>query len=1055
MSPEASAVPDAAPTMSTALVIGIGGSGVQTLGRLRRALRDDSRPDTTRVDNVHLLAMDAVGQDRQYPLLPSDAHLAQYEYYSVIGDPAPNAYKYVQSKIQDDAVLRQSWDPDYTAPNEPLTDGLKRSRPLGDLAFEVNRAEIRGQVEALFSRALKADDRRAMYEAATTARLPVFIAASTAGGTGASGFLHILHAVHWVSAQRGMAVQVYPVLFLPRVFYDAVGLGPNPTGVREGHKANAYAFFAELEAAVTQEGFLDDHFSRGNERRVGASRTAQDLVSTAFLVDGQLSDGTVLSQPASYQLAADALYALLLTDSNNRLGIEGTNSGPAGLDAAEVPQRRIYGSLAAFGVTYPGNTYRRYLLARTRAHLLDKVLIDTDAIETQLGMPVLGSLVKQLQGLTVGVRSKFEKLDEVEGLMSKAVKAGDDILDVQDLGGMQVELSQLDYNATTATAAMARIAPGLRQAAVAKIDGLIDDTLADAGEGTEVLVWALDRAAQDMAKLAKEAATKLKVTEQGLEGISNPNGELAQAREELQKAWTAIPGLRVFEKKRAAAGYGEVANQFAARIVDVQVASVAQDVLAAARDALVQAHTQVRAAERTLRGLFAAEQDLWRSDELAGKDAGESGETLFLVPGDVLPQVEDSKLARAGWERALKQVNAEESLHRSKDGGRDWLRAFHRDLRQLGHTRGIRAIGAQTDARAQERTLQQFRAQLVALADRLATPANSLPGDLIAAAGQADAIAAGREYDGPADGAETQRLRLTLSQLGQKTIMPLNFDLGRARFQPHEQVDPPVLVVASAHPLTEDLRQRLPTPPNKHVNSGDPERIALTSVLSGLTIGMVLGLDDWYYAYRQVVETRAKLRERANQPPPHLKRSMRSATTEPLVRRNYREPQIADLVVRAVALPDEATVPLLFDDVTRGNETVRLVRGLRVEVQDGQIVPVGAPWDLGTSLVEWFDAVGRESRLHTSIEVAWGFTHSQAFALDASGDASLVEVLRARAEEWMGYNESEWNRLRALAGATESTAAEASIRGSLAEAGRRLLAEALERHSRPKRTIGA
>lgn len=1046
----------AAPTMSTALVIGIGGSGVQTLGRLRRALRDATRPDSTRIDNVHLLAIDAVGQDRQYPPLPPDAHLAQEEYYSIIGDPAPNAYTYVQSKLPHDPVLRQAWDGDYIAPNEPLTNGLKRSRPLGDLAFEVNRADLQGQIEALFSRALRIDDRRAMYEDSTKAKLPVIIAASTAGGTGSSGFLHVLHAVHRAAVARKIALQVYPVLFLPRVFYDAVGLGPSPTSIREGHKANAYAFFAELEAAVTTEGFLDDQLSRGYEQRVDSATTTQDLLAMSYLIDGQLSDGSVLDQPTAYQLAADALYALLLTDGNNRFGIEGTNSGPPGMDAAEVPQRRVYGSLGAFSITYPGTTYRRYLLARTRAHLLDKILIDTDANETQLGQPLAERLVSELKGLSVGVRGKLDGLEEVRDLFGKAGRAGDDVLNVDDLGGLQVEHEQLDHNARQAAAAMIRVAPGHRQAAIAKIEGLINDALAEAGEGTEVLVWTLDKAAQDMAKELKAASASKIRFEQSLEGTRNPNGELAQAREGLQKAWTALPGLRLIEKRRAAKLYADVVMNYATQIVDVQVAAIGVDILTAARDALVAAHVEVRAAERTLRRLFSAEQDLWRRDDLIGKDAGEPEQTLFLVPGDVLPQVEESRLAAASWTTVLQGLESDESLKRA-DGeasGRAWLRSFYQDLRAEGHASGLRAIGSNTDARRQERTLGQFQRQLDTLAEVLAAPLQRLPTSLVAAAGQADAIAAGKVYEETQDGEESRRLWQAISQLGQKTIIPMDYEAGRARFQPHEVLDEPVLVIASTSPMQAELMARLPATTNKHVESGDEERIALTTVLSGLTIGMVRGVEQWYDAYRQVMETRNRLRDRANQPPPHLKRSMRNCISEALVRSDYREPVIADLIVRVVALPEVGTLPVTFTSVRRGNRKLRVAHGVRVEVRNGQIVAIGSPRELGTTVIEWFDAIGRDAQLHTSIEATWDLHSERAFADADAGDMQLLEVLRTRAGKFADANEAEWNRLKNLPGATEDTAREGVLRGLLAVAGRRLVAEALLLQEEPDDQIG-
>ena len=74
-----------APPISSALVIGIGGSGVHTLARLRSAVRDKSRPGVVALDNVEFLAIDAVEQNAQLPALPPGAGLQPSEFGQVRG----------------------------------------------------------------------------------------------------------------------------------------------------------------------------------------------------------------------------------------------------------------------------------------------------------------------------------------------------------------------------------------------------------------------------------------------------------------------------------------------------------------------------------------------------------------------------------------------------------------------------------------------------------------------------------------------------------------------------------------------------------------------------------------------------------------------------------------------------------------------------------------------------------------------------------------------------------------------------------------------------------
>lgn len=126
---------DGAPTrpISAAVVIGIGGSGIQTITRLRSAARAD-RPDQAAIDSLKFVGIDAVDLTSQQPPLPHGVSLDVGEFFNVTEDPF-QASVYVRGQLPTDTYLQQWWDPDYQPPMGPITDGLKRERMLGRLRF--------------------------------------------------------------------------------------------------------------------------------------------------------------------------------------------------------------------------------------------------------------------------------------------------------------------------------------------------------------------------------------------------------------------------------------------------------------------------------------------------------------------------------------------------------------------------------------------------------------------------------------------------------------------------------------------------------------------------------------------------------------------------------------------------------------------------------------------------------------------------------------------------------------------------------------------------------
>ena len=68
------AVADGVLALSTGVVIGVGGSGIQTISRVRSAI-DADRPDAAATPSIEFLGVDAVDLAKQNPPLPPGVNL--------------------------------------------------------------------------------------------------------------------------------------------------------------------------------------------------------------------------------------------------------------------------------------------------------------------------------------------------------------------------------------------------------------------------------------------------------------------------------------------------------------------------------------------------------------------------------------------------------------------------------------------------------------------------------------------------------------------------------------------------------------------------------------------------------------------------------------------------------------------------------------------------------------------------------------------------------------------------------------------------------------------
>src|SRR4051794_17248532 len=93
--------------VSTAVVIGLGGSGIQTVARVRSAVHAD-RPDQAARPSIRFLGIDAVDPTKQNPPLPPGVQLGPGEFMNLTEVPF-DAATFIKSQLQADPLLKTWW----------------------------------------------------------------------------------------------------------------------------------------------------------------------------------------------------------------------------------------------------------------------------------------------------------------------------------------------------------------------------------------------------------------------------------------------------------------------------------------------------------------------------------------------------------------------------------------------------------------------------------------------------------------------------------------------------------------------------------------------------------------------------------------------------------------------------------------------------------------------------------------------------------------------------------------------------------------------------------
>ena len=258
------------------------------------------------------------------------------EFFNVTEDPF-QASVYVRGQLSTDTYLQQWWDPDYQPPMGPITEGLKRERMLGRLAFHRVRQDLITKIGHAMSGAISISEHLGTGgEAKGLPTIPVYIACSSAGGTGSSGFLEVVFAV-WQAAQSGgYYPEIRAFIYLPSVFRNAVTKAPGGLVAAKAQEANTYAFFREVDHFCRFSSHLGRYFGRPYENG-GPDIPDGDLLKQVYVIDNTLRGKTEISSIGDmYEIAAEAMYHFTLTNVGMPLvGVDATNTDRALADLDE------------------------------------------------------------------------------------------------------------------------------------------------------------------------------------------------------------------------------------------------------------------------------------------------------------------------------------------------------------------------------------------------------------------------------------------------------------------------------------------------------------------------------------------------------------------------------------------------------------------------------------------------------------------------------------------------------------------------------------------------
>jgi hypothetical protein len=269
-------------TVQPALIIGLGGSGIDIVRRFKRRF-STLYPDTPYVRLLGIDTAPQVAASASLPALSDDEFIytAQFNMTHYVG----------AGRLDQNPTIRSWWRGYDSLPLKAVATGAGQRRPVGRLALFVQHGQVverlKRNVQGIFN-----DRHFAGLQNHYKQLINVYIVASTCGGTGTGMFLDLAYIARDVVRQSmpGVTPRVRSILLLPSVFIET---GAVPGELNRAHlRANAYGALTELDFAMSASSQLRE-VEYPDGRRVPREEAP---FKGCYLVGNQTSSGSVISR---------------------------------------------------------------------------------------------------------------------------------------------------------------------------------------------------------------------------------------------------------------------------------------------------------------------------------------------------------------------------------------------------------------------------------------------------------------------------------------------------------------------------------------------------------------------------------------------------------------------------------------------------------------------------------------------------------------------------------------------------------------------------------------
>ena len=336
---------DGHPNVGAAIFIGLGGTGLEVLSRLKRMIDNDQKEVSK---SFKFLLIDT--DERVKSRVPKDVD------FIYAGEFSPEEFV----EFQEERVKSWFWNKNNrpwigTLPR--VKDGADQIRLIGRLAFYTSIFKIRPTLEnyvRVLADWLEGLKKKESNGATTT--IDTFIIGSLAGGTGSSMFNDVAAAVHYVLKQRGyFDPQVTGIFLTADAFLQRI----NEEFLKNRIKANTFAALAEYfydKGASLRNGALKP---RLNPLADGENITIDDKNFTNFIVIQDTNEkGRTAATDDLYEFVSSSLYAI--ASIYGRVVSTGVNIQGIGAISKNLHMPDVLSSMGAYSIYYPKDVVLDY-----------------------------------------------------------------------------------------------------------------------------------------------------------------------------------------------------------------------------------------------------------------------------------------------------------------------------------------------------------------------------------------------------------------------------------------------------------------------------------------------------------------------------------------------------------------------------------------------------------------------------------------------------------------------------------------------------------------------